>query len=141
VTFSLAFVVIIVRGRLLSIGRDYEEAAMDLGASPVQALRLALLQLLMPAIFASFMMVFAISIDDFVISQWLSSGAETSTVPMEVYNATRAAPLPATNAIATVMVVITLASVVAGFLVYRAFTRHERGGTRGALGGVAGLDG
>src|SRR5215213_10925552 len=82
-----------------------------------------------------------ISIDDFVISQWLSSGAETSTVPMEIYNATRAAPLPATNAIATVMVVITLASVVAGFLVYRAFTRHERGGTRGALGGVAGLDG
>jgi spermidine/putrescine transport system permease protein len=141
VTFSISYVVVIVRGRLFSIGREYEEAAADLGASPPVALVRVLFPLLLPAIVASAAIVFAISIDDFVISQWLSSGAETSTVPMEVYNATRAAPLPATNAIATVMVVITLASVVAGFLVYRAFTRHERGGTRGALGGVAGLDG
>jgi spermidine/putrescine transport system permease protein len=141
VTFSISYVVVIVRGRLFSIGREYEEAAADLGASPPVALVRVLFPLLLPAIVASAAIVFAISIDDFVISQWLSSGAETSTVPMEVYNATRAAPLPATNAIATVMVVITLASVVAGFLVYRAFTRHERGGTRSALGGVAGLDG
>ena len=59
VTFSISYVVVIVRGRLLTIGREYEEAAQDLGASPTQALRTVLLPLLGPAIFASFMIVFA----------------------------------------------------------------------------------
>ena len=62
----------IVRGRLFSIGREYEEAAADLGASPSVALFRILLPLLTPAIVASAAIVFAISIDDFVISQWLS---------------------------------------------------------------------
>ena len=75
VTFSLSYVVVIVRGRLFSIGRQYEEAAADLGATPWETLRLVLLPLLLPAIFSSLMIVFAISIDDFVISQWLSCGA------------------------------------------------------------------
>ena len=123
VTFSISYVVVIVRGRMFNIGREYEEAAADLGASPGVALWKVLLPLLMPAIVASAAIVFAISIDDFVISQWLSNGPSTTTVPMEIYAATRAAPTPATNAIATVMVIVTLTSVVAGFLVWRAFTR------------------
>lgn len=53
VTFSLSYVVVIVRGRLLSIGRQYEEAAADLGATPWESLRLVLLPLLLPAILAS----------------------------------------------------------------------------------------
>jgi len=126
VTFSLSYVVIVTRGRLFAIGREYEEAAMDLGASPAQALRRTLLPLLAPAILASLFIVFAISIDDFVISQWLSSGGSTDTVPIQIYAATRAAPLPSTNAIATVMMVLTLVSVTAGYLVWRAFTRGER---------------
>jgi spermidine/putrescine transport system permease protein len=126
VTFSLAFVVIIVRGRLLSIGRDYEEAAMDLGASPVQALRLALLPLLIPAIFASFMMVFAISIDDFVISQFLSSDASTETIPVKIYANARGAPTPALNALASVMLFASALAVTLAFLILRA-ARHARG--------------
>ena len=69
----------------------------------------------MPAIVASAAVVFAISLDDFVISQWLSKGGETDTVPIQIYAATRAAPLPSTNAIATVMMLLTLVSVTAGF--------------------------
>ena len=84
-----------------------------------------LLPLLMPAIVASAAIVFAISIDDFVISQWLSSGANSTTVPVQIYAATRATPLPSTDGIATVIMVITLVSVVAGVLVYRFFTRGE----------------
>lgn len=126
VTFSISYVVVIVRGRLFSIGRQYEEAAADLGASPTVALYRVLLPLLMPAIIASAAVVFAISLDDFVISQWLSKGGETDTVPIQIYAATRAAPLPSTNAIATVMMVLTLVSVTAGYLVWRAFTRGER---------------
>jgi spermidine/putrescine transport system permease protein len=70
--------------------------------------------------------VFAISADDFVISQWLSSGGPTDTVPIQIYSATRAAPLPSVNAIATIMMVSTLLIVTAGFLIWRMFTRGER---------------
>jgi spermidine/putrescine transport system permease protein len=126
VTFSISYVVVIVRGRLFSIGRQYEEAAADLGASPMVALTRVLLPLLTPAIVASAAVVFAISIDDFVISQWLSSGGDTDTVPIRIYSATRAAPLPSVNAIATVMMVVTLLSVTLGFLAWRFFTRGER---------------
>jgi spermidine/putrescine transport system permease protein len=99
-----------------------------------------LLPLLMPAIVASAAIVFAISIDDFVISQWLSSGPSTTTVPMEIYDATRAAPTPATNAIATVMVIVTLTSVVAGFLVWRAFARGQHGASQSTMRDFAAFD-
>jgi spermidine/putrescine transport system permease protein len=132
VTFSISYVVVIVRGRLFSIGRQYEEAAADLGASPTVALTRVLLPLLTPAIVASAAVVFAISLDDFVISQWLSSGGGTDTVPIVIYGATRAAPLPSTNAIATVMMVLTLLSLVFAFLAWRVFTREERRARRGA---------
>ena len=125
ITFSISFVVVIVRGRLFSIGRQYEEAAADLGASPFVALTRVLLPLLTPAIVAAAAVVFAISADDFVISQWLSSGGGTDTVPIRIYSATRAAPLPSVNAIATIMMVITLLIVTLGFLTWRAFTRGE----------------
>ena len=138
VTFSLAFVVIIVRGRLLSIGREFEEAAMDLGASPVQSLRLALLPLLMPAIFASFMIVFAISIDDFVISQYLSSDASTETIPVKIYANARGAPTPALNALASVMLFATIIAVGLAFAILRV-ARRTRGDAGSAMSDFAQL--
>ncbi|MGH3113661.1 MAG: ABC transporter permease, partial [Gaiellaceae bacterium] len=123
VTFSISFVVIIVRGRLLSIGREYEEAAMDLGASPFQALRLALLPLLYPAVFASFMIVFAISIDDFVITAFLSSDISTETVPVKIYSNARGAPTPALNALASVMLFASLLAVGLALLFVRLVQR------------------
>ena len=77
VTFSISYVVVIVRGRLLSIGPEYEEAAADLGATRSTALWFVLLPLLAPAIFASAAVVFALSIDDFVVTEYLSSDART----------------------------------------------------------------
>lgn len=140
VTFSISYVVVIVRGRLFSIGKQYEEAAADLGASPRVALYKVLLPLLTPAIVAGAAIVFAISIDDFVISYWLSSGGSTTTVPMEIYAATRAAPLPSTNAIATILSLITLASVILGYVFYRIFTRGERQAGSGMVGDLAAFD-
>ncbi len=126
ITFEMAYPVIIVRARLLSIGRQYEEAAMDLGASPVQALRLSLLPLLLPAIVASFMLVFADTIDDFVIVRYLSSNAGTETIPIRIYDTARAAVTPALNALATLMLFSTMIAVAIGYFVYRAMTRGER---------------
>ena len=136
VTFTISYVVVIVRGRLLTIGRQYEEAARDLGASAVQSFRLALLPLLWPAIFASAVVVFATSIDDFVISSFLSTDASNETVPMKIYSSARAASTPALNALATITLVITLALMGLAFFVLRRLRGREGGGpaTQGAVG-------
>ena len=121
VTFTLSYVVVIVRGRLVSIGREYEEAAADLGAPPPDQILRVLLPLLAPAIVASAAVVFALSIDDFVVTQYLSGDASTTTVPMLLYATARGAPTPALNAIATVTLLITLATLALAFLVYKRF--------------------
>jgi len=123
VTFQLSYPVIICRARLLSIGREYEEAAMDLGASPVRALRHVLLA---PAIFASAVLVFADVIDDFVIVRYLSSDAATEPMSVKIYNSARSSPTPALNALASIMLVSSLLAVALGALVYRRSTRGER---------------
>ena len=121
VTFTLSYVVVIVRGRLVSIGPEFEEAAADLGAPPRDQLFRVVLPLLAPAIVASAAVAFAISIDDFVVTQYLSSDASTTTVSMLLYSNARGAPTPALNAIATVGLAITLLTLIAAFLVYRRF--------------------
>jgi spermidine/putrescine transport system permease protein len=124
--YMLAYPVIIVRARLLSMGKEYEEAAMDLGASPTQALRRVLLPLLFPAIFASVAIVFAASIDNFVISQQLSRDASTQTIPILIYSAARRGPLPSLNALASLTLLASTALIVVAAVVYRRFTRAER---------------
>ena len=126
VTFQLSYPVIICRARLLSIGSEYEEAAMDLGASPVKALRHVLLPLLSPAIFASAVLVFADVIDDFVLVRYLSADAASEPMSVKIYNSARASPTPALNALATIMLASSLLAVALGFLVYRRLTRGER---------------
>jgi spermidine/putrescine transport system permease protein len=121
ITFTISYVVVIVRGRLVSIGPEYEEAAADLGAPSHDVLFRVLLPLLSPAILASAAIVFALSIDDFVITQYLSSDAGTTTVSMLLYSSARGAPTPALNALATVALVITLGTLALTFLVYRRF--------------------
>jgi len=121
ITFTLSYVVVIVRGRLVSIGREYEEAAADLGAPPHDQLMRVVLPLLAPAIVASAAVAFALSIDDFVVTQDLSGDASTTTVSMLLYSSARGAPTPALNAIATVALLITLATLALAFVVYRRF--------------------
>ncbi len=137
ITFSISFVVVIVRGRLAAIGPQYEEAARDLGANRFQAMRLVLLPLLGPAIFASVMVVFAGSIDDFVISSFLSTGAASETVPMKIYSGGRATATPALNALATIMLVFTLALVAVAALVMRRMRSRQGGGEDAQLGSLA----
>jgi spermidine/putrescine transport system permease protein len=132
ITFTISYVVVIVRGRLVSIGPEYEEAAADLGAPAHDVLFRVLLPLLSPAILASAAIVFALSIDDFVITQYLSSDASTTTVSMLLYSSARGAPTPALNALATVALVITLGTLALTFLVYRRFA-----GTSGEAGASA----
>jgi spermidine/putrescine transport system permease protein len=125
ITFSLSYVVVMVRGRLVSIGPEYEEAAADLGAPPTDVIYRVLLPLLAPAILASAAVVFALSIDDFVVTQYLSGDASTTTVSMLLYASARGAPTPALNALATISLAITLGTLALVFIVYRRFAGGE----------------
>jgi spermidine/putrescine transport system permease protein len=103
VTFTFALVLVIVRGRLLALGQEYENTAMDLGASPWGALGRVLLRMLMPALVAGAAVAFAVAIDDFVIAQFLSGGASSVTIPMRLYASARSAARPSINALASLL--------------------------------------
>jgi spermidine/putrescine transport system permease protein len=130
VTFQLSYPAVLVRARLATIGPQYEEAAIDLGASPVGALKRVIMPMLAPAILASTVLVFADVIDDFVIVRYLSGAANTEPVSVQIYNTARAAPTPAINALASLLLFTSLLAVVIGFVAYRWLTRHH-GGDRG----------
>ena len=110
VMFSISFVVVVVRSRLISFDRSLEEAAADLGATPVQTFRLVTLPLIAPAVMSAALLAFALSIDDFVISNF-NSGAER-TFPLYVYDvALRGIPLQV-NVIATMLFALTVVAIV-----------------------------
>ena len=126
---SLAYPVVIVRARLISLGREMEEAAMDLGGPPTSSLTRVTLPLLLPAILASGAIVFAIALDDFVTVQQLSSDAPTATVSMYIYGTARGAPTPAANAVGTLMLTASTLIIVLAYLFYRRSTRRQGTGS------------
>lgn len=127
VTLSISYVLVIVRARLLSIGGEYETVAQDLGANRIQAIRTILLPLLVPAVFAAAMVTFAGSLDDFILSNFLYGNAEAITVPIKLYNAVRASPSPALNALSTLLLIVTLGALLIMYLILRLRTRRSGG--------------
>jgi spermidine/putrescine transport system permease protein len=109
VMFSISFVVVVVRSRLIGFDRNLEEAAADLGATPLATFRTVTLPLLAPGIIAAGLLAFALSIDDFVISNF-NSGT-TVTFPLYVYGVSlRGIPVQV-NALATLLFVVTALGV------------------------------
>lgn len=133
---ALAYPVVIVRARLVSLGRDMEEAAVDLGCSPIQSLWRVTLPLLLPAILASGAIVFALALDDFVTVQQLSRDAPTTTVSMYIYGTARGAPTPSANAVGTLMLSASTLIIILAYLFYRRSVRRQ--GTTGARVELAG---
>jgi spermidine/putrescine transport system permease protein len=127
VTYQISYPVIIVRARLLSIGKEYEEAGMDLGATPTQSVRRVLLPILYPAIFASFAIVFADTVDDFVTVRYLSGPASSQPLSIFVYVSARSSPTPAVNAAATLMLVTTTFVIGLGYFAYKRLSRGQEG--------------
>ena len=136
ITFEISYPVIIVRARLLSIDKDVEDAAMDLGASPTQAVRRVLLPLLYPAIFASAALVFAGTIDDFITVRYLSGSASSEPLAVKIYNFSRGTPTPAMNAATTFMLLSTLVVVAVALAGYLRVTRGQRQEANEAIGGA-----
>ncbi len=119
VVLALAYPVVIVRARLLSLGDAYEEAGLDLGASPTRTLWRITLPLLGPSIFASAAIIFAFSLDDFVIVNQLATGSTDQTVAMYIYVSARTGATPAANAIGTLMLATSTILIAIAFVVYR----------------------
>jgi spermidine/putrescine transport system permease protein len=141
VTWNVSWPAIIVQARLVTIGKQYEEAAADLGATQWQSIRRVLLPLLTPAIFASAVLVFSSVIDDFVIVDLLSSSAGNTPMSVYIYAQQHGGNGgPALNALGTIMLVMSLVIVVIGFFAYRIVTRGERGDRKSALTSIAGAD-
>jgi spermidine/putrescine transport system permease protein len=141
VTWNVSWPAIIVLARLVSIGRSYEEAAADLGASRLQGIYRVLLPMLMPAVFASAVLVFASVVDDFVVVDLLSSTANTQPMSVFIYSTTHGGNGgPALNALATIMLVLSFVVASIGLIAYRWMTRGERGASRQeAMTTVAGM--
>ena len=111
VMFNLSFVVVTVRARLIGFDRSLEEAAQDLGATGVQTFRYVTLPLIAPGVVAAALLAFALSIDDFVITNF--NAGDTVTFPLYIWGAARVSIPPQVNVMATILFLVTLAVALA----------------------------
>ncbi|WP_128292226.1 ABC transporter permease [Afifella aestuarii] len=116
ITFSMCFVAVVVQSRLLSFDRSLEEAALDLGATPVKTFFAVTLPLIAPAVVAGWMLAFSLSLDDLVIASF-TTGPGATTLPMKIYSQVRRGVTPEINAVCTILVaLVTLGVLTASIL-------------------------
>ena len=126
VIFTLPFVILVVQARLVSIRRDVEEAAMSLGASPIQTFFSITLPLLLPAVLAGGLFAFTISFDDITGTLfWKPGGVET--VPTQIFAMLRNSISPEINALGTVMIALTVGLPLLGLAIARRMSANSGG--------------
>ncbi|MGI8830877.1 MAG: ABC transporter permease [Candidatus Limnocylindria bacterium] len=116
--FNVSFVVVTVRARIAGFDRHLEEAAMDLGADEWTTFRKITFPLIFPGILAAALLAFALSIDDFVITQF-TAGAQTLTFPLWVYGASRIGVPPQVNVMGTIIFLVALVGIILWVLLQR----------------------
>lgn len=126
ITFSISYVAVIVRGRLAAMSDEVEEAARDLGCTPFQALRLVTLPMILPALIASGLLVFALVFDDFVLAFFVT-GVDPQPLPVRIYSEIRLTISPAINAVGTCMMLVSVAVIGLSLLIPRLFGRKDNG--------------
>lgn len=126
ITFSMAYVAIIVRARLAGMGEDLEEAAQDLGSNPLRVMIDITIPLLAPALLAGWLLAFTLSLDDLIIASFVS-GPGSNTLPMLIYSRVRLGLRPDINALATIIILVVAFGVfIAGWLLIRQQRRRQR---------------
>jgi len=115
ISFSVAYVAVIIQARLVGFDESLLEAALDLGARPAQVFRRITLPLIAPALLSGWLLSFTLSWDDVVISQFVA-GPGSSTLPMVIFSKVRLGVSPDVNALATLMVLLVATSVVVSSL-------------------------
>ena len=122
ITFSMAYVAVIVQSRLISMDQSLEEAAMDLGGTPFRVTMDITLPIIAPAMLSGWLLAFTLSLDDLVIASFVS-GPGSSTLPMWIYSKIRLGVTPDINALATIIItIVSIGVVAAGWLMLR----HEK---------------
>ncbi|MGI9351210.1 MAG: ABC transporter permease subunit [Rhizobiaceae bacterium] len=125
-TFAMAFVAVIVQGRLSDFDTSIEEAAMDLGARQPWIFFTITLPVIMPAVIAGWLLAFTLSFDDLVIASFVS-GPGSSTLPMVIFSKVRLGVTPEINALATIIVaIVALGVVVANWLSLRSQAAEQK---------------
>jgi putrescine transport system permease protein len=126
ITFTMAYVTVVVQSRLATFDDSLEEAALDLGARPAKVFFRITLPLITPAILSGWLLAFTLSWDDVVVSQFVA-GPGSNTLPMLIYSKVRLGVNPSVNALATIMVLIVASGVVlSAWLMRRAEKKRER---------------
>jgi len=126
ITFTMAFVTVIVQSRLSQMDDSLEEAALDLGAKPAKVFFLVTLPIIFPALLSGWLLAFTLSLDDLVIASFVA-GPGSSTLPMVVFSKVRLGVSPDINALATVLIaVVAVGVVIAGFWMSRQQKNQER---------------
>lgn len=134
VAFSISYVVFLVRAKVVNLDQSLEEAALDLGATRWQAFRKVTLPLILPAIISAGLLVFTLSLDDYVITSFVA-GPGSATLPLKIYSMVKTGVTPEINAISTVLLVVT---VILVFVSDRLATgRHSRRAMGVAFAGLA----
>ncbi|GAB3964861.1 ABC transporter permease [Actinoallomurus acanthiterrae] len=123
-TFSISYVTVILRSRVAALNPEIEEAAMDLGATRLQAVRSVTLPALLPSIIASAILVFAIVFDDFVLA-YFTTGVTPQPLPVRIYSSIRFGVQPTINAVGTLMLLGSITLIGLALLVPRFFGRKE----------------
>lgn len=118
-TLCMAYVTILVRGRLADMDRSLEEAALDLGARPLKVFMRITLPLISPSLFAGWLLAFALSLDDLVLASFVA-GPGSSTLPMVIFSSIRFGISPQINALATIIITtVAIGVLIAGWLMHR----------------------
>ncbi|WP_026379729.1 ABC transporter permease [Afifella pfennigii] len=119
ITFSMCFVAVVVQSRLLAFDRALEEAALDLGATPVKTFFAITLPLIFPAVAAGWMLAFSLSLDDLVIASF-TTGPGATTLPMKIYSQVRRGVTPEINAVCTILVALVTLGVLTASVIGKA---------------------
>lgn len=125
VLLGMAYATVVVQARLQDINPQLEEAAMDLGARPAQVFRLVTLPLISQALLSAWLLTFTLSLDDVVLSAFLS-GPGSTTMPLVIFSRARLGLNPSVNAVATIIVaVVAIGVVVASYAIARAERKRQ----------------
>ncbi len=125
VTFTLAFVTVVVSSRLAELDKSLEEAAMDLGANRIKVFFLITLPIIAPALVSGWLLAFTLSLDDVVISSFVA-GPNSTTLPMKVFSSVRLGLSPKINALATLMIlVVAVAAFIGWWIMHRDEKRRK----------------
>lgn len=109
--FTVSYVAIVVRARLSGFDRSLEEAAMDLGAGPLETFFRVTFPLILPGVVAGALLVFTLSIDDYVITSFVA-GVGSTTLPLQIYSMIKVGVTPEVNAVSTLLLMMTIIMIV-----------------------------